>query len=129
MTMTPTPPVARLSERLRRHWDSDLAFSFRRSPVAMLASAAALTLVLGAVLAPWLAPHNPFDPATLNLIEGFTPPGTPNPVTGRVFPLGSDSQGRDLLSAILYGSRVSLLVGFGSVLFSVALGLAVGLMP
>jgi peptide/nickel transport system permease protein len=127
MTMTPTPPVARLSERLRRHWDSDLAFSFRRSPVAMLASAAALTLVLGAVLAPWLAPHNPFDPATLNLIEGFTPPGTPNPVTGRVFPLGSDSQSRDLLSAILYGSRVSLLVGFGSVLFSVALGLAVGL--
>jgi peptide/nickel transport system permease protein len=130
MTMThpPRPAVAKLSERLRRRWDSDLAFSFRRSPMAMLASAAALTLVLGAVLAPWLAPHNPFDAATLNLIEGFTPPGAANPVTGRVFLLGSDGQGRDLLSAILYGSRISLLVGFASVLFSVALGLAVGLL-
>jgi peptide/nickel transport system permease protein len=128
MTRPQRPPVARLAQRLRRHWDGDLAFSFRRSPVAILASTAALTLVLGAVLAPWLAPHNPFDAATLDLSEGFTPPGTANPVTGRVFLLGSDGQGRDLLSAILYGSRVSLLVGFASVLFSVALGLTVGLL-
>ena len=79
------------------------------------------------VFAPWLAPHNPFDAATLNLMEGFSPPGEPSPVTGRVFLLGTDSQGRDVFSAILYGSRVSLLVGFASVLFSVVLGVTLGL--
>ena len=124
---SPAAPLARLPERLRRWWDSDLSFSFRHSPVAIVASAAALALTLGAVLAPWIAPHNPFDAATLDLMEGFTPPGEPNPVTGRVFVLGTDGQGRDILSAILYGSRVSLLVGLASVLFSVALGLTVGL--
>jgi peptide/nickel transport system permease protein len=113
--------------RLRRYWDSDLAFSFRHSPVAIMASLVAATLVLGAVLAPWIAPHDPFDAATLDLMEGFTPPGMPSPVTGRVFWLGSDGQGRDILSAILYGSRVSLLVGFASVMFSVALGVTLGL--
>jgi peptide/nickel transport system permease protein len=116
-----------LSARLNRYWDSDIAWSYRHSPVAVAASLVALTLVLGAVLAPWLAPHNPFDAATLDLMEGFTPPGAPSPVSGRVFVLGTDSQGRDILSAILYGARVSLLVGFASVLFSVALGVTLGL--
>ena len=75
----------------------------------------------------WIAPQNPFDAATLNLMDGFTPPGEPSAVTGRVFLLGTDSQGRDMFSAILYGSRVSLLVGFASVLFSVVLGVTLGL--
>ena len=123
-----SPPLSPgMTARLYRFWDSDLAWSYRHSPVAISASIVALTLVLGAVLAPWLAPHNPFDAATLNLMEGFTPPGEPSPVTGRLFVLGSDSQGRDILSAILYGSRVSLLVGFASVLFSVGLGVSLGL--
>ena len=123
----PAFPLASLSGWLRRCWDSDLAYSFRHSPVAIVASAVALTLVLGAVLAPWVAPYNPFDAATLDLMEGFTPPGKPSPVTGRVFALGTDGQGRDILSAILYGSRISLLVGFASVVVSVTLGTAVGL--
>jgi peptide/nickel transport system permease protein len=117
-----------LSARLNRYWDSDIAWSYRHSPVAIVASLVALTLVLGAVLAPWLAPHNPFDAATLDLMEGFTPPGAPSPVSGRVFALGTDSQGRDILSVILYGARVSLLVGFASVLFSVTLGVTLGLL-
>ena len=84
-------------------------------------------LVLGAVFAPWLAPHNPFDAATLDLMEGFTPPGRAEPGERTGILLGTDSQGRDILSAILYGARVSLLVGFASVLFSVALGVTLGL--
>jgi len=120
-------PFAQLSARLHRGWNSDLAWSFRRAPVAIAATIVALTLVCSALLAPWIAPHNPFDPATLNLMEGFTPPLAASPATGRVFVLGTDSQGRDLFSAILYGSRVSLLVGFASVLLSVALGVTLGL--
>jgi peptide/nickel transport system permease protein len=128
--MTVNAPGSRLagvSARLRRGWDSDLAWSYRHSPVAIAASIVAFTLVAGAVLAPWLAPHNPFDAATLDLMEGFTPPGEPSAATGRVFVLGTDGQGRDIFSAILYGSRVSLLVGFTSVLFSVVLGVTLGL--
>jgi peptide/nickel transport system permease protein len=116
------------SGRLRRYWDSDIAWSFRHSPVAMLASATALLLIGAAVLAPWIAPHHPFDASTLNLMEGVSPPGEANPVTGRVFVFGTDSQGRDVFSAILYGARVSLLVGFASVLFSVGLGVSLGLL-
>jgi peptide/nickel transport system permease protein len=115
------------SHWLRRWWDSDVAWSYRHSPVALAASLVALTLVLAAVFAPWVAPHNPFDAATLNLMEGFSPPGVPSPVTGRTYVLGTDSQGRDVYSAILYGSRVSLLVGFCSMLFSLALGVTLGL--
>jgi peptide/nickel transport system permease protein len=112
---------------LRSAWDSDLAWSFRRSPVAVMASIVAATLILAAVLAPWVAPYRPFDASTLNLMEGFSPPGEPSPVTGRIFLMGTDGQGRDVFSAILYGSRVSLLVGFASMLFSVVLGVSLGL--
>jgi peptide/nickel transport system permease protein len=116
-----------LRDRLRRWWDSDIAWSFRHSPVAIAAGAVAVLLVSAAVLAPWIAPYNPFDASTLNLMEGFSPPGEQNPISGRTFIFGTDSQGRDVLSAILYGSRVSLLVGFASVLFSVTLGVTLGL--
>ena len=114
--------------RLARAWDSDIFWSFRHSPVAVGASLVALILILAAVLAPVIAPQNPFDPATLNLMEGFSRPGEPNAVTGRTFIFGSDSFGRDVYSAILYGSRVSLLVGFASVVFSVGLGVGLGLL-
>ena len=123
----PTPPRARFRERLWNAWDSDVAWSFRHSPVAIVASAIALLLVFSAVLAPWIAPQNAFDAASLNLMEGFTKPGEPSAVTGRIFVLGTDDQGRDMFSAILYGSRVSLLVGFASVVFSIAIGVSLGL--
>ncbi len=112
---------------LRRAWDSDLAYSFRTSPVALVSGIVALTIILGAVLAPWVAPHNPFDPATLNLMEGFTPPMEPNAFTGNVFWLGTDNQGRDVFSTILYGARTSLFVGFMAVLFAMVLGITLGL--
>ena len=127
----PTQPVesrvARLKRALWLAWDSDVAWSFRHSPVALGASLVALLLVISALLAPWIAPQNAFDAASLNLMEGFTRPGEASPVTGRVFLLGTDSQGRDVFSAILYGSRVSLLVGFAAVIFSVTLGVSLGL--
>jgi peptide/nickel transport system permease protein len=113
--------------RLARAWDSDLAYSFRHSPVAVVAAVVAMTIIMAAVLAPWIAPHDPFDPATLNLMDGFTPPMEPNAFTGNVYWLGTDNQGRDIFSAILYGARISLFVGFAAVLFGMVLGITLGL--
>jgi len=79
------------------------------------------------ILAPLIAPHSPFDPATLNLMNGFTPPMTPNTFTGETFWLGTDDQGRDMFSAILYGMRISLFVGFAAVLLALVLGVVAGL--
>ena len=106
---------------IRRLWEHDLAWSLRRSPVTVVAAALTLLCIAGALFAPWLAPQNPFDPASLNLNEAFRPPGSPG------YPLGSDDQGRDLFSTILYGSRISLGVGLASVLFALILGVSLGL--
>ena len=103
----PTQPRERFSAKLWRAWDSDVAWSFRHSPVAIVAAVVVLILLLGALLAPWISLQNAFDASSLNLMEGFSRPGEPNAITGRVFPLGSDDQGRDVFSAILFGSRVS----------------------
>lgn len=111
----------------RRAWDHDLAWSFRRSPVTIIAALLTLVCVGGAVLAPWLAPHNPFDSGTLNLTDGFTPPAWTT--AGRAtYLLGTDDQGRDVLSTIMYGARISLGVGLASVLFSMVLGVGLGLL-
>ncbi|MEM9028719.1 MAG: ABC transporter permease [Pseudomonadota bacterium] len=113
---------------LREALDSDLAYSFRRSPVAIVAAVTVAVIVISAVLAPWVAPHEPFNPATLNLMDGFSKPMTPNEFTGNVYWLGTDDQGRDIFSAILYGSRISLFVGFAAVAFSLILGVGLGLL-
>ena len=113
--------------RLQRAWDSDVAWSFRHSPVAVVAAVVSTMMILGAVLAPWVAPYDPFNPATLNLMDGFTPPMEPNAFTGNVYWLGADDQGRDIFSAILYGSRISLFVGFAAVLLSGVIGVTLGL--
>jgi peptide/nickel transport system permease protein len=115
-------------KRLARMWDSDIAWSFRHSPVAMIAAALALIIILAAALAPWIAPYNPFDSASLNLMDGFTPPGVPNQFTGNSYMLGTDNQGRDIFSTILYGARISLFVGFAAVVFSMVLGIGLGLL-
>src|SRR5262245_50286094 len=124
----PTAPRPGFKTRLWHAWDSDVAWSFRHSPVAMVASVVVVVLLVAAALAPWIAPQNAFDPASINLMDGFTRPGEQGAGSGRTFALGTDDQGRDVFSAILYGSRVSLLVGFASVLFSVTLGVSLGLM-
>ncbi|MEL6335035.1 MAG: ABC transporter permease [Pseudomonadota bacterium] len=112
---------------LARAWDSDIAYSFRSSPLTMVAALVVLVLMVGALLAPLIAPYDPFDPATLNLMNGFTPPMEPNAFTGEVFWLGTDGQGRDVFSAILYGLRISLFVGIMAVLLAVVIGVTLGL--
>jgi len=111
---------------LSRLWDHDLAWSFRRSPVTVVAAALTLAWVAGAALAPWIAPQNPFDLAALELNDAFLPPVWSE--DGRAaYLLGTDNQGRDILSTILHGARVSLVVGLASVLLAMLLGVSAGL--
>jgi len=112
--------------RLARVFDSDLWWSFTRSPTVVLSAFVALAMIGAAALAPWVAPHNPFDLATLNLLDAFTPPVWLEGGDAR-FLLGTDDQGRDVLSTILFGARISLFVGFCSVLFAMTLGVTIGL--
>ncbi|HET7135715.1 MAG TPA: ABC transporter permease [Casimicrobiaceae bacterium] len=112
---------------MRRSWDSDVAYSFRHSPYAIGAALVFVLFVGSAVFAPWVAPHNPFDLSQLDLSNSLKPPmwaagGDP------AFPLGTDDQGRDILSTILFGARISLAVGIASVLFSMVLGVSLGLL-
>jgi peptide/nickel transport system permease protein len=126
-TSSSQPGNAPSETRFRRFWDSDVMWSFRHSPVAIGSAIVSLVMILGAVLAPFYAPQDPFNPAELNLMEGLTPPGQENEFTNRSFVFGSDSQGRDVFSAVLYGTQVSLLVGAASVLFSAVFGVLLGL--
>ena len=113
--------------RLARALDSDVYASFKTRPVAMAAAFLTAVFFLAALLAPLLSPQDPFDPAQLELINSRLPPLW-SAEGQRPFTLGTDDQGRDILSAILYGLRVSLLVGFLGVLFSASLGITLGLM-
>ena len=129
MVDTPLPEVAekdpsRLSLALR----SDFFYAFKRSPVAVGSFALVALLVLSAVFAPLIAPYDPFDPASLNLMNGFSAPMTPNAFTGETFWLGTDDQGRDVFSTILYGMRISLFVGAAAVAFAMVLGITLGLL-
>lgn len=111
----------------RRAWDSDLLHSFRGSRVAQLAAALALLCGVAALFAPWLAPHDPFDLATVDLMDARLPPAWLDGGTWR-FPLGTDDQGRDVLSALMHGARISLAVGLAAVLLSVVAGVGLGLL-
>jgi peptide/nickel transport system permease protein len=122
----PATGTTRADGRLARLLDSDMLYSFRRSPVAIVSALIAAVLIIGAVGAPWIAPHNPMDLASLSLLDSFKPP-LPLPDAEWSNPLGTDNQGRDVLSAIMYGARISLLVGFLAVGFAVVVGIAVGL--
>jgi peptide/nickel transport system permease protein len=108
-------------------FDSDLWWSFRRSLVTVAAAVVALMIIGGALLAPWIAPHDPFDPASLSLLDASNPPAWLEGGSW-TFPLGTDNQGRDVLSAILYGSRLSLFVGSSAVLMALLLGVTLGLL-
>ena len=112
--------------RLAAVLDSELVHSFRRSRVTVVATLVTVAITLAAVLAPWIAPHDPFDVSTLSLWNAELPPAWAEDGDPR-FLLGTDNQGRDVLSAILYGSRISLAVGFVSVLLAMVAGVAVGL--
>jgi peptide/nickel transport system permease protein len=112
---------------LSRVWDHDLAWSFRRSPVTIIAALLTLVCVGGAALSPWISPQDPFDAAVLNLNDAFKPPAW---VSGGelAYPLGTDNQGRDILSTIMHGARISLGVGLASVAFALVFGTSLGLL-
>ena len=112
---------------LARWLDSDVGYSFRTSPVAMLAAAIAVACLFCAVFADWVAPHNPFDLTTLELGDARRPPAW-QAEGSRKYVLGTDDQGRDILSALMYGARISLVVGAVSVLLSMVIGVALGLL-
>ncbi len=112
--------------RLTAALDSDLLHAFLRSKITIAAALVTVTLVLAAVLAPWIAPYDPFDLRQLNLLDSHLPPawlagGDPR------YLLGTDDQGRDVLSTILYGSRISLGVSILAVGLAAALGIVLGL--
>jgi len=115
-----------MNDTLKRIFDSDLWYSFKRHPLVIIAAILSLVCILGAVFAPLLAPHNPFDLKTLNLLDAFTPPAWSAAGKGQ-FLLGTDDQGRDVMSTIMYGSRVSLTVGICAVALSMVIGITLGL--
>ena len=125
MTVAPDrAPPARGA--LARALESDMWWSFRRSKITMLAGLVTAVFLLGALLAPWIAPHDPFNPATINLLESLTPPSWEEGGDAR-FLLGTDDQGRDILSTIMFGARISLAVGFAGVMLAAILGITLGL--
>ncbi|MBU1359698.1 MAG: ABC transporter permease [Gammaproteobacteria bacterium] len=115
-----------MTSTLMRWYDSDVAYSFRRSPTAMLAAFVAIVCVFCAVFAGWVSPHNPFDLATLELSDARLPPAWAEAGSSKYL-LGTDDQGRDILSAVIYGARISLVVGAVSVVLSVFVGVVLGL--
>lgn len=101
---------------------------FKTSPTAMLGLLVLVFIVGVAALAPWIVHQNPYDLMQLNVLDARLPPGTENVDEGYVYWLGTDGQGRDLLSAIIYGLRISLWVGIGSALIAAVLGTMLGLL-
>lgn len=112
--------------RITRIIDSDIFHSFIRSKVTVIAAIVTAIFMISALLAPWIAPHNPFDLAQISILDARVPPIGMNASDPR-FLLGTDDQGRDMLSGILYGMRISLAVGFLSVAFAAVLGIFLGL--
>ena len=119
--------VSKAPGALARFFDGDVWHSFKSSPMAIAAALIAAACVFCAVFANWVAPHNPFDLAAVNLSDSRLPPAWEEGGS-RTYLLGTDDQGRDILSAIMYGARISLFVGVASVLVSMVVGVGLGLL-
>ena len=113
------------SSRWQRFLDNDIVYSFFTTPGAIIAASITFIAITAAFAAPIIAPYNPFDPAQISLWDGKLPPawadgGSP------AYLLGTDNQGRDMLSTILYGGRISILVGIAAVFLGMLLGVTLG---
>ena len=115
-----------MRERIRAILGSDVVYSFLRSRVTIAAAAVTAIIVIAAILAPLIAPHDPYDLRQLSLLDSHNPPAW---LTGgdMRFLLGTDDQGRDVFSTILYGSRQSIAIGVMATLFAGMLGISLGL--
>ena len=111
---------------LNRIKDSDIYFSFIKSPTAIISTFILIVIFFCSFFVEFVTPYNPFDPSSLSLMDAFTPPSWTEEGVAK-FNLGTDGQGRDMLSTILYGSRISLIVGFSAIIFSLILGVTLGL--
>ena len=114
-----------ISEVINKIITNDIGYSFVKSKIAVISTIVFLTILICSTFAELIAPYNPFDPVNVSLLDAFAPPvwvdgGSTN------FILGTDQQGRDMLSTIIYGSRISLIVGFSSILFAMSLGTFLG---
>ena len=116
-----------MKSALSSFWDGDVGYSFRTSPVAMAAAVVALICIFASVFAGFVAPHNPFDLTTLELSDARLPPAWSAGGSTKYL-LGTDDQGRDILSALFYGARISLFVGVASVVVSMLVGVGLGLL-
>jgi peptide/nickel transport system permease protein len=127
--LSSAPPVAEAAQpgALRRFLDGDVWHSFRTSPMAIGGASVALLCAVLAVGAPWIAPHDVLDLSTIDLKDSMLPPAWMDGGTWR-YPLGTDEQGRDVVSALMYGARISLFVGLFAVLMSVLIGVTLGLL-
>ena len=117
----------RLRGTVRRFFDSDILHSFLRSKVVVIAAVITVLMVTLSVLAPLIAPHRPYDLSSVSLLDSHNPPAW---IEGgdRRFLLGTDDQGRDLLSTILYGTRASIAIGVFSVMLAIGIGVSLGLL-
>jgi len=114
-----------ISEVINKIINNDIGYSFVKSKIAVISTIVFLTILICSTFAEFVAPYNPFDPVKVSLLDAFTPPvwidgGSTN------FVLGTDQQGRDMLSTMIYGSRISLIVAFASILFAMLLGTFLG---
>jgi peptide/nickel transport system permease protein len=125
MATSAPPAAAQRLERAESPWRR-LASEFAASRLALVGLALLLVLMAVAIAAPWIAPQNPYDLAQLDVLDSRLPPGSQS-LSGKTYWLGTDDQGRDMLSAILFGLRISLTVGVASTVAALALGLALGL--
>jgi peptide/nickel transport system permease protein len=120
-TLDPVRP-----SRAALFFDNDVVYSFLHSKLTIVAATIVLVIVVAALLAPWIAPQNPYDLTQLSIIDSEIPPRWLNGGDAR-FLLGTDDQGRDVYSTILYGSRQSIMIGAMATLFAGALGISLGL--
>ena len=111
--------------RWQRFLDNDIVYSFFTTPGAMIAASITLIAITAAFAAPLIAPYNPFDPAQISLWDGKLPPAWTDGGSS-AYLLGTDNQGRDMLSTILYGGRISILVGIAAVFLGMLLGVTLG---
>ena len=114
-----------ISQVINKIIDNDIGYSFVKSKIAIISTIVFLIILICSTFAELIAPYNPFDPVNVSLLDAFTPPvwvdgGSIN------FVLGTDQQGRDMLSTMIYGSRISLIVAFASILFAMLLGTFLG---
>ena len=114
-----------IKKTFNRMYDTDIGYSFFNSKIAIISSTVFFIIFLCSFFAGLVAPYNPFDPASVSLMDAFTPPIWSDGGSSSFF-LGTDQQGRDMFSTMIYGSRISLIVGFASIIFAMILGVFLG---